>query len=195
MTGVPSAAAARYCSITYGRIFSRICMTLTIAAYDSSPNIQISLEADWPHLPAGPGGQGGPERAPCSRNSGQNAPHWNQRTTSSLKSAEVVSPLPKPPMSVVQYGMPVLHNKRSAPGVGAGRQQCEGPRRSPLMTMLRPARNCWLKSSHVDLVSPDHTAPAQPDKNTRATSRLSRQRKATNVRRKLTKDNRLADAR
>ena len=126
MTGVPSAAAARYCSITYGRIFSRICMTLTIAAYDSSPNIQISLEADCPHLPAGPGGQGGPERAPCSRNSGQNAPHWNQRTTSSLKSAEVVSPLPKPPMSVVQYGMPVLHNKRSAPGVGAGRQQCEG---------------------------------------------------------------------
>ena len=48
----------------------------------------------------------GPERAPWRRKSGQKAPHWNHRTTSSRKSADSMLPDPKPPMSVVQYTIP-----------------------------------------------------------------------------------------
>ena len=52
--------------------------------------------------------QGIPELtlAPCRRNTGQNTPYWNQRTSSSRNAGSLGSPKSKPPMSVVHQGMP-----------------------------------------------------------------------------------------
>jgi len=69
-------------------------------------------------------------RIPCSRKTGENTPNWKQRTMSSRKDGEVMSPPLKPPMSVVHHGMP------------------ERP-------MFSPAGTCLRRSSKVESMSPD----------------------------------------
>ena len=95
----------------------------------SSPNDQTSFGPPVISVPKGVRGA----RKPCSRNSGQKAPNWNQRTISSRKSGSSGSPPWKPPMSVVHHGMP------------------ERP-------MFRPARTWWRSESQVAGMSPDQTA-------------------------------------
>ena len=70
---------------------------------------------------------------PWSRNSGQNAPYWNQRTISSRKYGVSILPPWKPPMSVVHQGMPD----------------------SPTFS---PARTCFCSASKVEGMSPDQSA-------------------------------------
>ena len=45
-------------------------------------------------------------RIPCSLNTGQNTPNWNQRTISSRNDGSPKLPFLNPPMSVVHHGMP-----------------------------------------------------------------------------------------
>ena len=127
--GSPVALAVAICSMTYGRSRSRKNSCSRIRPYASSPNDHTSLGAPvWSEPTSGPG-----SRTPWSLKSGQKAPNWNQRTTSSRKYGVVGSPCLNPPMSVVHHGIPE-------------------------MPMFSPAGICAARASNVDSMSPDHTA-------------------------------------
>ena len=92
----------------------------------SPPNSHISRIGAWP----------------CTRRSGTKVPNWNQRVFSSRHSsassgvgflAAKRGGTEKPPMSIVQYGMP----------------ETEKP---------RPAGICLRSAVQVDVMSPDQTA-------------------------------------
>ncbi len=71
-------------------------------------------------------------RSPCKRMTGQNAPNWNHRTSSSRKPSSSGSPWWKPPMSVVNHGIPAT------------------PMWMPAVTWARSA-------AKLEAMSPDHT--------------------------------------
>ncbi|OUD88204.1 hypothetical protein BC477_09420 [Clavibacter michiganensis subsp. michiganensis] len=72
-------------------------------------------------------------RSPCSRITGEKAPNWNQRTSSSWNAGSSVRAPAKPPMSVVNQGMPAT-------------------------PMWIPAVTCRASASNVEWMSPDQTS-------------------------------------